>query len=132
MKRQLQILAGGGGLAWLVLAYPALWQGGPRGLVYSLVSACLCLLPTALTLLWSTWAVHSSPDQQLVAVLGGTGLRMAVVLGGALSLYYGVAYFAQESFLFWLLVFYLLTLALEIGLVLRGRPTAATQPLQNR
>jgi hypothetical protein len=92
--------------------------------VYSLLAAGLCLFPTGATLLWSNWAWNQSPEQQLLVVLGGTGVRMAVVLGCGLALYSLAPYFQQQSFWLCLLVFYLFTLALEMVLIVKGRPTA--------
>jgi hypothetical protein len=60
-------------------------------------------------------------------VLGGTGMRMGVVLGAGLLLYSFVPLFAQQAFWVWLLVFYLLTLAVEMVLVVKGN-TEAEQP----
>ncbi len=130
MTKQLGTLLVAGALIWVVLAYPAFRLGGVEGLVYSLTAACLCLVQTALTLLWTTKTLEGTPDQQLAAVLGGTGVRIGVVAGAALGLYYGVEYFKQESFLIWLLVFYVLTLALEVGLFLRSRSATAPQPIR--
>jgi hypothetical protein len=49
---------------------------------------------------------------------------MAFVLGGGLALSGGLPYFREPAFWGWLLVFYLVTLALEVFLLHRGRPTA--------
>jgi hypothetical protein len=57
------------GLAWL------LWdeeKAGPflEALPAIAVAAGLCLVPSALTLVWTTWSSVSSPEQQLTAALG--------------------------------------------------------------
>jgi ABC-type spermidine/putrescine transport system permease subunit II len=104
-----------------VAAYPARLLGGDAGLVYSAVAAGLCLVPTALTLLWADWASRQSPEQQLTMVLGGTGVRMGVVMGVGLLFYLLVPYFQQPGFWLWLLAFYLFTLGLEMVLVVRSR-----------
>ena len=46
----------------------------------------------------------------------------------ALVLVFSVPLFAQGRFLIWLLVFYFFTLALELTLLLRGRPSSDSQP----
>jgi hypothetical protein len=114
-------------LVWSLTAIPAHLLGGDTALSYSAVAGALCLVPTSLTLLWADWAYRQSPEQQLTMVLGGTGVRMGLVLGVGLLLYTTLPYFQQQSFWIWLLVFYLLTLALEMVLVVKGR-TASERP----
>jgi hypothetical protein len=96
-------------------------------LVYSAVAAALCLVPMTATLLWISWGTHQSPDQQMVAVLGGSGVRMFAVLGVGLALTSTSPYFRQGSFWFWVLAFYLFTLTLELVIVVRGQ-TAGQKP----
>ena len=128
MKKRLAILVGGSLALWWVLAYPAYHLGGVPGLVSSAVALGLCLAPTVATLVWANWASGSSPEQQLLMVLGGTGVRMAFVLGSALILYCTEAYFQNMSFWMWILVFYLLTLALEIVLLVVPGRVSSSQP----
>jgi hypothetical protein len=127
MRRRLGLLIAGSLGAWLLLSYPAYRLGGESALLHSSVAVGLCLLPTALTLAWASWAFRQAPEQQMVMLLGGTGVRMAVVLGVGLILYSGVPAFQQNGFLVWLLVFYLFTLALEMVLLVAGRPPAGDQ-----
>ena len=144
MKRRVGWLVGATLAFWLIILMlahrfwkDAVWHdplvlaGGetteliiPRADVYSGVAVLLCLLPSVGTLLWSLWAVEQGPAQQLATVLGGTGLRMGFVLLVGLALYAFVPAFQDRpSFWAWVLVFYLLTLALEMGLLL-ARPAA--------
>jgi hypothetical protein len=114
---------------WLLVAIPARHWWGDTEAVYSAVALAICVLPAAATLAWSSWVVHRPPAQQLVAVLGGTAVRLAVVSGLALALYQRLEYFHKEpSFWGWVLVFYLFTLALEMTLLLAGRPVAPNGP----
>jgi hypothetical protein len=106
---------------WVIVAYPARYLGGNAALAYSAVAALLCLVPTVATMAWAGWALEKSPEQQLLMMLGGTGVRMAVVLAGGLALYLLVPFFHQRGFWLWILVFYLLTLALEMLLIVAGR-----------
>ena len=122
MIRRLATLLGGSFAFWVLLAIPGSYVWGESALVCSALAAALCLVPTALTLAWASWASNQSPDQQLVMILGGTGVRMFLVLGSALALYYTVPYLSDRlGFWVWVLVFYLFTLALEMALVLSGR-----------
>ena len=122
MRKQLIQLSAGSLVLWALVAYPAHRFGGEVGLLYSAVAAALCLMPAAVTLAWSGWASKQSPEQQLLTVLVGTGVRMTVVLGIALALYSLVPLFGRSSFWFWVLVFYLFTLGLDTVLVVARYP----------
>jgi hypothetical protein len=113
---------------WVALVIPTRLLWGDTNAVYCTVALAICLVPALLTLAWSVWAQAGPPEQQLVAVLGGTGIRLVVVSVLALMLYQRVDYFRQEpGFMVWVLVHYLFTLALEMAWLLAGRP-ATTLP----
>jgi len=97
------------------------------GLFYG-TGLLLCLIPTSVTLWWGRRALEQSPEQQLTAVMGGTGVRMFVVLFAAWALWSNVGFFHQNSFWTWLLIAYMVTLALEITLLLMGKPATAAKP----
>jgi hypothetical protein len=126
MKRVVTLVIGTLAL-WAAAAYPGWLLGGEEALALSAVALTLCLVPTTATLLWAEWATRQSPEQQLTMVLGGTGVRMGLVLGVGLLLYTLVPFFGKQSFWVWLLVFYLFTLALEMVLVVRSRSAAEGQ-----
>ena len=91
----------------------------------SAVAFAICLIPALLTLAWSLWALRRSPEHQLAAVMGGTGVRLAVVGAATVLLHSRFEYLRQTpGFLTWVLVFYLFTLGLEIAVLLRAQPTA--------
>jgi hypothetical protein len=124
MTRSIELLVGGAIATWLLLLYPAYRLGGEAAILFGTVALLLCLTPTVLTMLWTRWATAQSPEQQLLAVLGGTGVRMGLVLTVGLALFRWSPPFSHVRFLFWLLVFYLLTLAIEITLLISGQRTA--------
>ena len=126
MTRRLLYLFGASAAFWLLVALPARHLGGGDAAVaYSGTALLLCLVPAVATLLWAGWALDKSPEQQLTMVLGSTGLRLFVVLGAAWALFASVPYYREHGgFWAWLLVFYLFTLALEMALLLAGRPPA--------
>ena len=103
----------------------------PRGVavLFNSVALGLCLVPMAVTLVWVSWANRKTADQQLLAILGGTSVRMCFVLGAGLLLTNVVPIFVQHQWTFWvwLLVFYLVTLGLEIVVLVRGRDALETQ-----
>lgn len=118
MSNRLQRLAFGSFAFWAVVALPARHFGGSPAFAYSLVALLMCLAPTALVAWWRGGALMRSPEQRLLATLGGSGLRMATVLGGGLALASAGPHFRHASFWVWLLVFYLVTLFLELSLLL--------------
>jgi hypothetical protein len=130
LKRSLGLLTAGGLIFWLLIFYPARLLGGDTAVIYSAVAGVVCLVPAGATLLWGRWAFQSAPEQQLLAVLGGTGVRMVLVIGVGIALFLLSEYFHQPSFLVWLIVFYLVTLALEISLLLMSR--SAREPSQQK
>jgi hypothetical protein len=103
------------------------WAGWD-GVVHSSVSAVVCLVPTAVTLLWCDLVLGKSPEQQLAAVLGGTGVRMAFVVGVAMVLYYNVEQFHSSYFWLWIIGFYLATLTVEMVLVVRRQSELEEAP----
>lgn len=106
-------------LAWAVAAYPAYRLGGEASLVFSTVAMLLCLVPAVATFLLARLAFRGSPQQRLLANLGGNGLRMMFVLGVLLLLRLTTAYFQPMEFALWVLGFYLLSLTLEVVFLVR-------------
>jgi hypothetical protein len=106
-----------GGAAAIVSRH--LWPDLPIPL-YSLVAAGLCLVPSAITMMWASRTGSRNPENALLMVFGGTALRMTLVLAVSLLLFYTVPIFARMSFWIVILVFYLFTLGLEIALLVSG------------
>jgi hypothetical protein len=126
MRRVLWLIAGS--LAfWLLLALPArMLGGGDKAIIFSGTALLLCLVPAVGTLIWTAWGLQARPEQQLTMILGSTGLRVFLVLGAGLLISKCIPYYEEQtSFWIWLLVLYLFTLALEMGLLLNVRPTKA-------
>jgi hypothetical protein len=103
-----------GGAGAIVSRY--LWPEVPIPL-FSMVAAGLCLVPTVVTLVWASRIGNRNPENQLLMVLGGTAVRMALVLAVGLLLYYTVPSFGRMSFWIVILVFYLFTLGLEVAIL---------------
>jgi hypothetical protein len=113
VKSHLGVLIGGIVFGWVVISYPAWRLGGPNGLLMSAVAMGLCLLPAVATLWWGLRALGGSASDLMQHVFLGTSLRLFFVLGGALALYFAVEEFNRTAFWFWVMGFYLATLALE-------------------
>ena len=118
MIRSLGLLVGGSLAFWLLIAYPAWLLGREQAVVFSAVAGFLCLIPTVATLLWCLWTERATPEQRLLATLGGTGVRLVVVLGAGMALFHALPYFHYRTFWIWVIVFYLFTLTLEVCLLL--------------
>lgn len=125
MIRQLGLLWAGSLLLWLVVTVPAAVFAGATAVLDTSVACGLCLVPMTATMLWCHWAFGSSPENQLAAVMGGTSVRMLVVAGGGIGLYFAAPALSRPAFLVWVVVFYLATLALEVVLVVRRQNALA-------
>ena len=134
MIRRLLFLLGGSAAFCLLVGLPARHLGGgDQAVVFLATALALCLAPAVVSLLWGERALRQSADQQLVMVLGGTGVRMAFVLLAGWTLYQYVPYYQrQSSFLIWLAVGYLFTLALDMTLLLTGRPEREPEAVEPR
>jgi type IV secretory pathway TrbL component len=121
VARSVGLLIGCTLLIWGLVAYPAWRLVGDGALIQSAAAMLACLVPAAATLAFTCWAFRQTAEQQVLAVFGGTGVRMLVVLGIGWLMYSSVPMLQAESFWFWLVFFYLVTLAAEVGLVLRGQ-----------
>jgi hypothetical protein len=128
--RRLLLLLLGTLTFWVLVAVPArALGGGNAAVVLSGTALLLCIVPMAGTLAWTDWALRQGPERQMVAVLGGTGLRMFVVLAGGWLLHSTVPYYQQHpGFWMWLVVCYLFALTLDMILILAGRPVSKVEP----
>jgi hypothetical protein len=104
------------------------WERPELTVRWSTTAGLLCLVPTALTLVWTSRACLGRPEQQLLAVMGSTGVRLLAVLGGALVLFMGVEGYEYQRFWIFVVVYYLFTLALEMVLIARGTAAGPAQP----
>jgi threonine/homoserine/homoserine lactone efflux protein len=122
--RRLLFLVGGSAAFLLLVGLPARHLGGgDASVVFLGTSLLLSLAPGIATLIWGERALRQSADKQLILVLGGTSVRMAFVLLAGWAFFRYVPYYQQQpSFLIWLVVGYLFTLALDMMVLLLGRP----------
>jgi hypothetical protein len=126
LKRNVALLIGGVVALWAVSALPARALWGDEALVLSGIAALICLVPGVLTLVWCQKSIGGPPEQRLLAVMGGTMTRMFVVVAAGFLLYYAVPALHEPAFLIWVVVFYLVTLAIEVTLVVKE--LSATNP----
>jgi hypothetical protein len=108
-------------LVWGALACLAWAFGGERQVIFSAVALGLCLIPSVATLVGAEWTFRKAPEHYLTMILGGTALRMVVVLAGGLALNNALPYFQSRAFWLWILALYLITLTLEVVFLVAGR-----------
>ena len=118
MKKSLAVLVLGLLGFWLLVTYPAKLLWGDSAVLFSSVAGLICLLPTALTLVWSQRAFKGAAEQVLLAVMGGMSVRLIFVIGVGLWLFNSLAEFNYKRFWIWIIVYYLLTLVLEMYVLL--------------
>lgn len=120
MIRKVGALVGYSLLAWGLVVYPAWLLDGGTGIFLSGAALVLCLIPAAVTLGWAAAIAQKSPEKLVLICMAGGGLRLAVVLGGGLFLHFAFPATFPRAFWVWLLVFYILTLTLEMVLLLKS------------
>jgi hypothetical protein len=104
------------------------WLGGNESLLQGAVAFGLAFVPAAGTLAWITYSYRSTPDMKLFASLGGSGIRMAISLGGAWFLTNSQPQTFDMTFWWWLILFYLVLLAFEITILVRQQPNVNGSP----
>jgi hypothetical protein len=111
-------------LLWLLIALPARAAWGDATVLVSAVALLVCLVPAQATLAWVQWSWTRPVETQFTAGLGGTGGRLFGVVVITLLLDGAVPFLGENGFASWVILFYLLTLALEVGLLMWWWPTA--------
>jgi hypothetical protein len=114
-------------LLWLALLGPAMMIWGEPALLQSAVALALCLVPAAATLV-VVQRIGKAPEDRMLAGLGSSGVRMALVLGIGFLLFRAAPETFPVTFLYWLTLFYLVALAIEVSLLVRPTSTQAKNP----
>ncbi len=122
--RNLAILVGVPIGLWGGLLYPGWLLWGDEAFRHSGIALALSLVPAVVTYL-AIQRFTKTADERLLATLGSSGVRMGVSLGIGLLLHVKMAEEFPAVFLYWLLVFYLVILGLEVGLLVRQPPTGS-------
>ena len=107
------------GVVTLALGYIL---GDSEILLQGLVAFALAFVPSATTLAWVLRSFRTTPDMQLIASLGGSGIRMAIALGGGWLLTWTQPHTFDMTLWCWLLLYYLGLLGFEIALLIRQQP----------
>ncbi len=128
MIARVGLLIGGTLLFWLLAVglAPLLGVGEPI-LLTSAAAMGICLIPAILTLAITERAAQNKPETVGLTFLAGTLFRMGIVLALALVARSLDFFRHQDAWLTWVVVFYLVVLALETALIVVGRtaPPAA-------
>lgn len=108
------------------------WAAGFDSLPAVVVATGLCLSTATATLALADVVFRRAPELGPVAVLAGTAARMAVAVVGVVLLGEAVARAgtSQTQFAAWVAYSYIVTLALECGLLMAGsgRPGPEATP----
>lgn len=105
---------------WAALCVPAFFVAGGDGVWGCSLAAAICAVPALGTLAFSLWATGQDSNWQLTALLGGMLGRMGFALGAGMIIHRTLQGFTLRSFLIWLAIYYLASLMLEVGIVVRG------------
>jgi hypothetical protein len=136
VTRTLGFFLAGALVGWAVLAGVghALYPDKDFGLLCAGLAGLIAIVPTAMSLLMTLWSNNKTGSEQLMALVGGMGLRMLVVLGTSLAVFVPESPFhlpqlredRNRELTFWafVLISYLATLAWETFLASRS----ATKP----
>src|SRR4051812_28923610 len=85
---------------WVLAVVPARYVWGDVAAVHAGVAVLLCLVPAVATMLWIGKTFRTDPQQATLTAMGGSGVRMFVVLIVALLLYMKLPPFqGEEAFL---------------------------------
>jgi hypothetical protein len=108
---------------WLVLVGPAYLLAGTRGIEGLAYAAALCT-PVGCVVIFvaGRWNTQGAP---LAALLLGMLARMGIVLGGVLALRVFRPDLRLVEFAIWVILFYIVTLAAETLLLLKGQPVSS-------
>ena len=105
--------------AWALTAGPAffLLDGPPLGI--TALAAGLCLAPGVLVLLLAGYGRNWAAEKKAVLAFVAPAIRLVLACAGGIVLYYQVPWVLTngKAFLMWGMGFYLLTLAVETGLL---------------
>jgi hypothetical protein len=121
IAREAALLVASVMVVWLASAAPVVLAAGPEGLAVSALAGLVCLGPALMTLAIGLWSFDRGMRWRLVAILGGPGLRMIVVLLVAILLLALTRWLAQHRTLFavLLVLYYLVTVATETTIFVR-------------
>jgi len=125
--KNLLILTGLPLLLWAVLLYPGWLLFGDPVVLHSGVALALCLLPALATMAFAQRR-GLTPEGRMLAGLGSSGVRMGIALGIGFLLFRQMPDRFPLPFLYWLLIFYLTILGLEVGLLVRQARTVTELP----
>src|SRR5689334_13534949 len=112
-RRLLAFVAGCVGF-WLLALGPAWLLGGELAVRNATIAIALCGLPALASLALALRFAGPDPEKIAGALLGGMGVRMVTVLGGAVllvRLFPGLSAGGDLAFWGWVILFYLFTLA---------------------
>ena len=130
MVRGIGWLVGVAAAAWAVSVGPAWYAAGSPGPWISLLAGGVCLGPAIGTWAAAYWSIGQPQNRQLVTALGGSAVRLVVVLTAGGALLAAKEYLRENWVLFVVtgVVYYLATLTTETVLFVRYRQRRSEAP----
>jgi hypothetical protein len=113
-------------MTWLLLAFPAYFVAGTKGLEGLTWAAAVCSL-SGIPVVWIVSQVPLSPVRVWL-VMAGTGIRMFAVAIAVLLFWKLRTDLGWPEFYSWLVVFYNIMLLAETCLVLPGAENSNARP----
>ena len=110
-----------------MLVVPAWFIAGREGVIGLSAAAVLCVIP-GLVVFWIAASFGAAGTEVPLVILGSTALRMVFVLLGMMIVQTLDPHLGFREFVVWLLVFYLVLLAVETCLVLLSSASRGGQP----
>ena len=103
----------------LVMYLPMGYLVGQPSIEVIALAAAICVVPGVLVLVAARRLKHKAPEVRIVGVLLSTAVRMVMAVGGGVLLYAVVPELKEHGapFISWVIVFYLITLFIETGLL---------------
>lgn len=119
MIRRIGILLLGTVAGFLVMYLPMGFFVGQPPIEIIALAAAICVVPGVLVLVAAQRLRDKAPEVKIVGVLLSTAVRMVVAVGGGVLLYSTVPEIKEHGapFISWAIVFYLVTLFVETGLL---------------
>ena len=104
---------------WIPIAVLAALIGGLEQVPETFVAWLICLVPGLLLLAWAEPRRGGGAGIAMPLMVRGFLYRMVLTLAGSLGYWYWTGQQVSVAFWIWMIVFYLLTLAIETWIVLQ-------------
>lgn len=120
-------MGAGAGIGAAVVVVSAAWTFGPRGGAVAAAAAWVTCAGAGL-LAWWLARLLSDPQQVLLQVLAAMAVRTGIPLAVCMGVYFRPGAWARAGFVYYLLIFYFVTLVVETWMLVAGITAAEPRP----